>query len=166
MSCRIQRILRHDLTPWITSSLKVKFALQLENSKTTNLLFPTKSKTMIKSSLNELMPVYLKLFNTVLDLGAMPQMWCDGLITPTFKCGTKSDPSNYRGICISSCIGKLFCSVLNQRLLKHVDLNNILHKSQIGFLTNTKNSRSCPHTSNINRQICPLSQGENICMFC
>ena len=27
MSCRIQRILPHDLTPWITSSLKVKFAL-------------------------------------------------------------------------------------------------------------------------------------------
>ena len=45
MSCRIQRIFQHDLTPWITSSLKVKFALQLENSKTTNLLFQTKSKT-------------------------------------------------------------------------------------------------------------------------
>ena len=40
---------------------------------------------MIKSSLNELMPVYLKLFNTVLDLGTMPQMWCDGLITPIFN---------------------------------------------------------------------------------
>ena len=93
---------------------------------------------MIKSSLNELMPVYLKLFNTVLDLGTMPQMWCDGLITPIFKCGTKSDPSNYGGICISSCIRKLFCSILNQRLLKHVDLNNILHKSQIGFLANNR----------------------------
>ena len=45
MSCRIQRIFQHDLTSWITSSLKVKFALQLENSKTTNLLFQTKSKT-------------------------------------------------------------------------------------------------------------------------
>ena len=65
-------------------------------------------------------------------------MWCDGLITPFFKCGTKSDPSNYRGICISSCIGKLFCSILNQRLLKHVDLNNILHKYQIGFLANNR----------------------------
>ena len=68
----------------------------------------------------------------------MPQPWCHGLITPIFKCGTKSDPSNYRGICISSCIGKLFCSILNQRLLKHVDLNNILHKSQIGFLANNR----------------------------
>ena len=93
---------------------------------------------MIESSLDELMPVYLKLFNIVFDLRTMPQTWCHGLITPIFKCGTKSDPSNYRGICISSCIGKLFCSILNQRLLKHVDLNNILHKSQIGFLANNR----------------------------
>ena len=84
------------------------------------------------------MPVYLKLFNIVFDLRTMPQTWCHGLITPIFKCGTKSDPSNYRGICISSCIGKLFCSILNQRLLSYIDLNNILHKSQIGFLTNNR----------------------------
>ena len=51
---------------------------------------------MIKSSLNELMPVYLKLFNTVLDLGTMPHMWSDGLITPIFKCGTKGDLLNCR----------------------------------------------------------------------
>ena len=47
---------------------------------------------MTKSSLNELMPVYLKLFNTVFDLGTMPQTWDDGLITPSFKFGTKNDP--------------------------------------------------------------------------
>ena len=54
---------------------------------TSNFQLPTSENEMIKSSLNELMPVYLKLFNTVLDLGTMPQMWCDGLITPIFKCG-------------------------------------------------------------------------------
>ena len=41
-------------------------------------------------------------------------------ITPIFKTGSKTDPSNYRGICISSCLRKLFCSILNQRLLEHV----------------------------------------------
>ena len=48
------------------------------------------------------------------------------------------DPSNYRGICISSCLGKLFCSILNQRLLKHIQSRDILHKSQIGFLANNR----------------------------
>ena len=106
---------------------------------------------MIKSSLNELMPIYLQLFNAVLTSGTMPQTWCDGLITPIFKSGIKSDPSNYRGICISSCLGKLFCSILNQRLLKHIQTRDILHKSQIGFLANHEsNCRPCSHTTNIN----------------
>ena len=80
------------------------------------------------------MPVYLKLFNAVLSSGTMLQTWCGGLITPIFKSGTKNDASNHRGICISSCLGKLFCSILNQRLLEHVQSLDILHKSQIGFL--------------------------------
>ena len=46
----------------------------------------------------------------------------------------ESDPSNYLGICVSSCLGKLFCSILNGRLLENDTSHNILHKSQIGFL--------------------------------
>ena len=111
-------------------------AKKLKNNKSP---FSDKLKNeMIKSSLNQLMPVYLKLFNTVLRSGTMPQTWCNGLITPIFKSGTKSDPSNYRGICVSSCLGKLFCSILNQRLLEHVQSLEILHKSQIGFLANNR----------------------------
>ena len=34
---------------------------------------------MIKSNLNELMPIYLQLFNAVLTSGTMPQTLCDGL---------------------------------------------------------------------------------------
>ena len=68
----------------------------------------------------------------------MPQTWCGGLITPIYKSGGRSDQSNYRGICVSSCLGKLFCSILNQELLEYVTTNNILHKSQIGFLPNNR----------------------------
>ena len=64
----------------------------------------------------------------------MPLTWCGGLITPIYKSGGRSDPSNYRGICVSSCLGKLFWSILNQRLIEHVNAHNILHNSQIGFL--------------------------------
>ena len=39
---------------------------------------------LIKSAVNELKPVYLKLFNTVLRSGIMPHTWCTGIITPTF----------------------------------------------------------------------------------
>ena len=68
----------------------------------------------------------------------MPLMWCSGLITPIFKSGVRNDLTNYRGICVSSCLGKLFCSILNQRLMEHVNSLNILHNSQIGFLPNNR----------------------------
>ena len=44
----------------------------------------------------------------------------------------------YRCICVSSCLGKLFCSILSQRLLEYIFSLNILHKSQIGFLPNNR----------------------------
>ena len=71
---------------------------------------------MITASLESLMPVYIRLFNLILQSGKMPDIWCQGLITPIYKSGDKSDPTNYRVICVSSCLGKLFSSILNQRL--------------------------------------------------
>jgi len=72
--------------------------------------------------------------NSILNLSTMPQTWCGGLITPIYKSGGRRGPANYRGICVSGCLRKLFCSILNQRLLEHVNSYNILHNSQIGFL--------------------------------
>ena len=50
----------------------------------------------------------------------MPQTWCGGVITPIYKSGGRSDQANYLGICVSSCLGKLFCSILNQRLFEYI----------------------------------------------
>lgn len=72
------------------------------------------------------------MFNSILIQGTMPQTWCGGVITPIcYKSAGRSDPVNYRGICLSSqssCLGKLFSSIFL----------NILHKSQIGFLPNNR----------------------------
>ncbi|KAL9969524.1 hypothetical protein ACROYT_G021746 [Oculina patagonica] len=79
-----------------------KAAKKLKNNKSS---YSDKIKNeMIKASINDLMPVYHKLFNGVLNSGSMPQTWCGGLITPIYKSGGRSDPSNYRGICVSSCL--------------------------------------------------------------
>ena len=80
------------------------------------------------------MSIYIKLFNLILQSGKMPDIWCQGLITPIYKTGNKSDPTNYRGICVSSCLGKLFCCILNQRLYLYFKENKILHNSQTGVL--------------------------------
>ena len=46
----------------------------------------------------------------------------------------KSDPTNYRGICLSSGLGKLFSFILNQRVYLYFEEKKMLHNSQIGFL--------------------------------
>ena len=82
----------------------------------------------------------LKLFNLVLSVGYYPDIWNQGLITPIFKSGDKFDPSNYRGICVNSNLGKLFCSIINSRVLNFLTEHNTLSKCQIGFLPNYRTS--------------------------
>ena len=79
---------------------------------------------------------------TLLSKGTYPDSWSTGLITPIFNSGNKSDPSNYRGICVTSCLGKLFSAVLNNRLLTYLQGHDLIHPSQIGFL---KGSRTSDH---------------------
>ena len=122
---------------------------------------------MIKASLNDMMPVYHKLLNSVLNGVSMLLMWCSWLITPIFKSGVRNDPTNYRGICVSSCLGKLFCSILNQRLTEHINSLNILHNSQIGFLPN---NRTADHVLTLRTLIdkywCPLSPRKGLRLLC
>ena len=41
--------------------------------------------------------------------------------------------SNYRPISVLSTFSKIFEKVVSTRLVKYLDVNNILHKSQFGF---------------------------------
>ena len=57
-----------------------------------------------------------------------------GTIKPIFK--NKGDPKlpeNYRPITILSCFGKLFTSIINNRLNKFAENHNIITSSQAGF---------------------------------
>ena len=89
---------------------------------------------MIKTSSRFIKYPLEKLLNLILQYGIFPRSWSNGIITALHKSGNKDDPSNYRGICISSCLGKVFCSILNTRLLNFSNNHKILHRSQIGFL--------------------------------
>ena len=61
---------------------------------------------------------------------------------PIHKSGNTDDPNNYRGICISSCLGKCFTLIMNTRLNDFLESNKITNKSQIGF---RKNCRTADH---------------------
>ncbi len=81
-----------------------------------------------------MLPVYHKLFNKILDSGVIPSTWSVGHIIPIYKNkGDTTCPENYRGITLLSCLGKLFTSILNNRLSVFCDSHNILSENQAGF---------------------------------
>ena len=82
----------------------------------------------------------LDLFNFVLKKGEFPKQWSTGLIIPIHKKGPKTDPSNYRGITLSSCLGKLFCCLLNSRLNEYIKEKKILDSGQLGFVSGNRTS--------------------------
>jgi len=88
----------------------------------------------IKTTFSKMKHIFVKLFNIVLNTGLIPETWTTGMINPIFK--DKGDPKcaeNYRPITLLSCLGKLFTAVLNIRLQKYADTNNIINDYQAGF---------------------------------
>jgi hypothetical protein len=48
------------------------------------------------------------MFNACLSSGRYPKIWADGYITTIHKTNDITDPNNYRGITVTSAIGKVF----------------------------------------------------------
>ena len=82
--------------------------------------------------------VYLleQLFSVIWREETVPKQWRVGLIV---KKGDREDPGNYRGITLLSVVGKVFCKILNNRLVQCLDKGGALHEGQAGFRVN----RSC-----------------------
>ena len=121
---------------------------------------------MLKCGRIKLLSVLVRLFNLVLKSGNYPDIWLNGVITSIYKSGDRSDPSNYRGICVSSCLGKLFCSILNTRLQAFLKNKEVLHPSQIGFLPG---NRTADHIFSlhtlIDKYVTNTTQGKRFCCF-
>ena len=88
---------------------------------------------MFKTSKNHIVPVLHKLCNKILILGNFPRNWQISTLTPIHKKGPKDCTTNYRGIAVSNSLCKIFCSILNNRLVKYLEKHNIIPENQIGF---------------------------------
>ena len=81
-----------------------------------------------------MLSVLTTLFNLVLETGFIPKSWTCGFIKPIYKNkGSVADANNYRGITILICLGKLFTSVLNNRLNEYLGSMNMIGEKQAGF---------------------------------
>ena len=79
-----------------------------------------------------LLPI-TKLFNDILTSGHYPDLWSLGHLVPIHKKGSKLITNNYRGITLSSVLGKVFSGVLNNRLQTYLEENRLINENQSGF---------------------------------
>ena len=72
-------------------------------------------------------------FKVVWHEETVPKQSKEGLIVNLFKKGDKEDPGNYRGITLLRVVGKVFCKLINIRLVQYLDCGGKLHEGQAGF---------------------------------
>ena len=85
--------------------------------------------------------IVYKLFAAVFDKGMVPSTWLRAIVNPIPK-GSGKDPYvplNYRGISLLSCLSKTYTSLINERITKYCEINDILVDEQNGF----RKGRSC-----------------------
>ena len=72
--------------------------------------------------------------NIIFDSGVVPHDWSVRKIIPIYKQkGDPTDPVNYRPITLLSCLGKLFTSILNNRLQVFTEKYDKIKQNQAGF---------------------------------
>ena len=75
--------------------------------------------------------VYAHIFSA----GVIPDAWRTANVTPIFKKGVSSQPSNYRPISLTSLFSKIFERVIKQQVLSYLQRNGLITQQQFGFLS-------------------------------
>ncbi len=151
----------NELNAPITSDDIRKAILKLKNGKACG--DDDISNEYLKTSCDLLIPTYVKLFNVLMKTSVYPSNWATGTIIPIFKKkGDPCNPGNYRPITLSSCMGKVFSSVLNQRLTTYIENNKILKQNQGAFMPGTSTTS---HMFNLHCLL-EMSKSNKDTLFC
>ena len=79
------------------------------------------------------------LWTVSMESGKVPGILKEGIITPVFKGGNRSDCADYRPIVLTSHVAKTFERVIVERLLRHLEECELMNPNQHGF----RRGRSC-----------------------
>ena len=77
--------------------------------------------------------ILANILNLSISKGVYPDSLKIARVSPIFKKGVRSDPSNYRPISVLSLINKVFEKVLHSRLYSYLNKYNKLYEYQFGF---------------------------------
>ena len=80
---------------------------------------------ILKELANELTTPLTIIYNKCIDKGTLPSQWKEAIVTPIFKKGCKSDPSNYRPVSLTSVVCKVMERIISESILEHVKSNSL-----------------------------------------
>ena len=97
------------------------------------------SSRILKDLAIEITPILTFIFQQSLNTGDVPSKWRVANISPIYKKGDRSIPSNYRPVSITSICSKIVEHIIFSHIMDHYDSHDILVDSQHGF----RPGRSC-----------------------
>lgn len=90
---------------------------------------------LLKNAIDALAEPLSLIYNSFSSVAKIPSSWKLAIITPIFKKGLSSDPSNYRPVSLTSNFGKLMERAVVVSTLKYLNDNKLLSDCQHGFLS-------------------------------
>jgi hypothetical protein len=79
--------------------------------------------------------------NSILS-GTFPTGLKYSIVKPLFKKGDRNNLANYRLIFLLTPFSKVFVKIIYDRLLQHMEINNILVEEQFGFRTSSSTDKA------------------------
>ncbi|CAF1100150.1 unnamed protein product, partial [Brachionus calyciflorus] len=91
---------------------------------------------VLKNCMEAFSSPILYIFKESYRTGELPKLWKLANVTPLYKGGTKSSQKNYRPVSLTCILCKIFERIIKDIMLKHLIDNDLISKSQHGFLPN------------------------------
>ena len=123
------------------------------------------SNEMIKNSPKIIIDLLFNFMNMCLEKDLIPKSWCLDLINPIHKEGNKDNLNNYRGLCISSALLKIICSLLNYRILLQVKQRGLINKNQTGFKESHRTADNLLTLKNVVKKYVTMGKGKLYACF-
>ena len=95
--------------------------------------------SLLVNCATELAPLLLIVFTHSLSSGVVPPSFKLAAITPVFKSGDRTTPSNYRPISLTSVFSKVLERIIRKQVSSFIDKKGCLNSTQHGF----RSGRSC-----------------------
>ena len=90
---------------------------------------------ILQECAHEIAPALSIIFQLSLSTGFLPDPWRQANISPIFKKGDRTKPSNYRPVSLTCICCKILEHILHSNIMSHLDSHNILTDRQHGFRT-------------------------------